>query len=137
MTVSIKSGNNRGNGSQIAKMRDDFKAASRTLRTGKSHINVKAVNGCCYGIDRNPDKGDYFKLCGQEFWYFISGLKNLYIDIIEPIAENAKQRNEEFYVSYTKMLNLFTQEFITNFCTPDGEINWENLVKYNSGSDKL
>ena len=30
-------------------------------------------------IDRNPDKGEYFKYCGQEFWNFISGEKNLYI----------------------------------------------------------
>ncbi|MCB0515516.1 MAG: cytosolic protein, partial [Bacteroidetes bacterium] len=71
--VNIKSGPNWGNSSQIAKMKSDFKTAQRTLRTSNSNLMVVAVNGCCYGIDNKPDKGDYFKYCGQEFWEFISG----------------------------------------------------------------
>ena len=54
-------------------MLSDFKTAKKALRTSNSQINVVAINGCCYGVDRNPDKGEYFKYCGQEFWYFISG----------------------------------------------------------------
>mgnify|MGYP003436144954 FL=1 len=59
--VSIKSCPNWGNSGQIKKLREDFVKAKRILRTGKSNLNVIAVNGCCYGIDNNPDKGDYFK----------------------------------------------------------------------------
>jgi len=33
--------------------------------------NIVAVNGCCYGRDNRPDKGDYLKYCGQRFWEFI------------------------------------------------------------------
>ena len=71
--VNIKSGPNWGNSSQIAKMIDDFKSATRTLRTSNSRLNVVAINGCCYGIDNSPEKGDYLKYCGQRFWEFISG----------------------------------------------------------------
>jgi len=63
-------------------MKDDFKRAKRTLGTNVSSQKVIAVNGCCYGKDDNPDKGDYLKLCGQRFWEFISGNENLYTDII-------------------------------------------------------
>ena len=132
--VSIKSGPNWGNSGQIAKMRQDFKSASKTLRTGNSKLNIKAVNGCCYGINGHLDKDDYYKYCGQDFWHLISGEKNLYLDIIEPLSAKAKEQNDEFQKSYSKMLNKFTKEFIDGFCFKDDLINWEKLVKFNSGS---
>lgn len=51
-----------------------------------------AVNGCCYGRDKHPDKGDYFKYCGQSFWEFISGYEDLYTGIIEPLGHKAKEK---------------------------------------------
>lgn len=131
--VSIKSVPNWGNSGQIKKLREDFVKAKRILRTGKSNLNVIAVNGCCYGTDNNPDKGDYFKYCGQDFWYFISGEQNLYIDIIEPLSANAKEANDEFQKLYSQLLNLFTQKFITEYCLKDGSIDWKKLVIFNSG----
>ena len=130
--VTIKSGNNWGNSSQINKMISDFKVAKKTLRTSDSKLNIVAINGCCYGQDNNPDKGDYFKYCGQEFWEFISGNPNLYIEIIEPLGYKAKEKNEEFVNLYAQMINKFTREFSNNFCDEKGEINWEKLVKFNS-----
>ena len=135
--VSIKSGPNWGNSSQISKLRSDFKTAMKTLRTSNSDVaSIIAVNGCCYGIDNNPDKGDYFKYCGQKFWEFISGDKNLFIDIIEPLGVSAKQRNEEFQKTYSQLINKFIKEFSTDFCSKSGEIDWVKLVKYNSMSRK-
>jgi hypothetical protein len=134
--ITIKSGPNWGNSSQIAKMISDFKTAKKTLRTSNSQLNITAVNGCCYGIDNNPDKGDYFKYCGQEFWSFISGNENLYIDIIEPLGYKARERNDEFQKSYSQMINKFTKEFAIVYCNDDGEINWEKLVRFNSGITK-
>jgi hypothetical protein len=91
--VAIKSGPNWGNSSQIARMKDNFSRAKRTLRTSNSNVlNTVAINGCCYGRDRNPDKGEYFKYCGQEFWEFISGDSTLYLDIIEPLVIVQKKR---------------------------------------------
>lgn len=132
--VSIKSGPHWGNSSQLDKLKEDFKSAKKTLRTSRSNLTIEAINGCCYGKDNRPDKGDYMKYCGQDFWYFISGEESLYVDIIEPLAARAKQRNEEFQKRYAKMINRFTKEFIDEFCKEDGEIDWNKLVKYNSGS---
>lgn len=135
--VSIKSGPNWGNSSQINKLKEDFKSAKKTLRTSKSNLMIEAVNGCCYGKDSSPDKGDYIKYCGQDFWYFISGEKTLYVDIIEPLATKAKERNEEFQKRYAQMINVFTKEFINEFCKENGEIDWEKLVEFNSESKIL
>ena len=131
--VSIKSGPNWGNSSQVAKLRDNFKKAKRILRTNASLTNVVTVNGCCYGKDRKPDKGDYLKLCGQNFWEFISGDSNLYTDIIEPLGYQAKERNEQFVKEYAKVVNKFTAEFIGKFCDTKGNMLWEEIVKFNSG----
>jgi len=132
--VAIKSGPNWGNSSQIAKMRTDFKTASKTLRTSNSKLQIVAINGCCYGRDNNPDKGDYFKYCGQRFWEFISGESNLYTEIVEPLGHKAKEKNAEFSESYSKMINKFTNEFFNDFCKKSGEIDWDKLVKFNSGN---
>ncbi len=134
--VNIKSGPNWGNSSQIKKMISDFKTAFKTLRTSNSNLNIVAVNGCCYGIDNNPDKGDYFKFCGQRFWEFISDEKNLYKDIIEPLGYKAKEKNNEFMASYSNLINKFTQEFISHFCKKDGSIDWNKLIEFNSGKTK-
>jgi hypothetical protein len=135
--VSIKSGPNWGNSSQIKKMVNDFRSAKRTLRTGNSMLSVIAVNGCCYGRDDHPDKGDYFKYCGQRFWSFVSGDEDLYLQIIEPLGHQARLRNEEYLELYNQRINKFTREFSQDFCTESGEIEWEKLVRFNSSIRKL
>ena len=130
--VAVKSGPNWGNSSQIKRMVDNFKQAKRILRTSNNKANIQAVNGCCYGRENQPDKVDYLKLCGQEFWEFISGNDSLFVDIVEPLGYRAKERNEEFFAEYSRILNLFTQEFMDDFCV-DGRIDWDELVQFNSG----
>lgn len=134
--VSIKSGPNWGNSSQVAKLRDNFRKAKRILGTNRSSANVVAVNGCCYGKNQETDKGDYLKLCGQKFWKFISGNDNLYTDIIEPLGHQAKQKNEQFMEEYAKVINKFTAEFIGKFCDAEGNMLWEEIVKFNSAATK-
>jgi hypothetical protein len=130
--VTIKSGPNWGNSKQIEKMREDFISAQRTLRTSGAQVNIRAVNGCCYGRDNKPDKGDYFKYCGQRFWEFVSGDSDLYINLIEPLGYNSKERNDEFQIEYSKIINKFTDEFSANFVNGEGNIDWSRLIKFNS-----
>jgi len=134
--VSIKSGPNWGNSQQIKRMRDNFKSALKTMRTNAPKQNIICINGCCYGIDDNPEKGDYIKLCGQRFWSFLSGDDFLYCDIIDPLGHQAKEKNEIFQKEYNKVINKFSLEFIQSFCDPDGSILWERLVQKNSKAFK-
>jgi len=133
--VAIKSGPNWGNSSQIKRMQDNFTRAKKILRTSNSKLHTTAVNGCCYGRDNNPDKGTYFKYCGQMFWNFVSGNEELYIKIIEPLGNRAKQKNEEFLKKYAQILNKFSFLFMQHFCN-DGIIDWDTLVKFNSALEQ-
>ncbi len=133
--MAIKSGPNWGNSGQINKMRDNFKKAKTILRTSNSKLQIVAVNGCCYGRDNKPDKGDYFKYCGQKFWEFISGNTNLYIKIIEPLGHKAKEKKDDFLEKYSQIINKFTFEFSQHYCV-NGKIDWDSLVKINSSISK-
>jgi hypothetical protein len=129
--VEIKAGWNWGNASQIKQLRMNFENAKKQLqKTTKRQII--AVNGCCFGRSKNPDRKGYFKYCGQQFWELISGAENLYTEIIKPIGYKAKQKNEEFLSEYSRVVNKFTFEFSRRFCD-DGIINWQKLIKFNSG----
>lgn len=132
--VAIKSGPNWGNSSQFKKMVSDFKAAKKTLRTSGASIEVVAVNGCCYGKDAKPDKGDYFKYCGQAFWEFLSGDSALYLKLIDPLGTKAKLRNDDFQALYSAKLNSFTRDFVQDFCDQTGAIQWDKLLHFNSGA---
>ena len=132
--VAIKSGPNWGNSSQIAKMRADFQRTKRVLRQSDSMPEIVAVNGCCYGKDNRPDKGEYFKFCGQLFWELISGDEELYIRIIEPLDKQAKEKDEIFKEAYSIKINLLTAEFLNEFCN-NGVIDWQSLIKFVSSKN--
>jgi hypothetical protein len=56
--VNIKSGSNWGNANPITGMKRDFVTAKKTLRTSNSKMNIVAVNGCCYGKNKNRIKAN-------------------------------------------------------------------------------
>lgn len=134
--VAIKSGPDWSNSSSWNKMIDNFNSARRRLKTSGGGINVVAVNGCCYGRSSKryeyKKKGDLYKFCGQSFWAYISDNDNLYKELIVPIGHKAKERNEKFMESYSKILNKFTLEFTESFCKNDGAIDWNKLMEFNS-----
>jgi len=132
--ISIKSGPNWGNSSQIKKMTDYFAKAKKTLKTQNTYVNIMAVNGCCYGKDNQQYKsgGDYYKLCGQAFWQFLSREEDFYLSIIEPLGFKAKEKNENFNEEYAKVINKFSREFLNTYFLEDGSIDWVKIVKLNS-----
>jgi len=145
--ISIKSGPKWGNSDQINKMSINFHNLTQTLRATNPALPVISVNGCGYGKDSRPEKigklrneqgqviGEvpYLKLCGQRFWTYISGVDSLYTDIVEPLGHRAKEKNAAFQQVHGNIINRFTQEFISEFCNPDGAIKWDVLVKLSSG----
>ena len=133
--VSIKSGVNWGNSSQYEALRDRFKKAVQILKQSKSVKAVQPVLASCYGKRKTVNNGEYLRICGQEFWCFISGNRNLYTEMIEPLGHQAKQHNQHYEEELAIAVNKFTGEFSKQFC-PDGRIDWNQLVKFNSGNMK-
>ncbi len=130
--IEIKSGPNWGNSSQIKKMKDNFNNAKHILLQQNPTLQIVAVNGCCYGVDNKPDKGDYQKICGQAFWELISDNDTLYIDIVEPLGHKAREKNEAFFIEYSRRINEFTVKFSQTFCD-NYQISWHKLIAFNSG----
>lgn len=130
--VTIKSGPNWGNSAQINKMKSAFVKAKKILHTSDSNLQVCCINGCCYGRDNNPFKGDYYKYCGQAFWEFISGEADLYLKIIEPLGNKAKEQNDKYQILYSQQINKFVKEFLFDFCKDDYSVDWDKLVRFNS-----
>ncbi|MCA9932615.1 MAG: cytosolic protein [Ardenticatenaceae bacterium] len=136
--VSIKSGPNWGNSSQHKKLAQDLRSAVIRVKQARGGLRVEPVLGICYGKTRTSYTRDgYLKVVGQNFWTLISNNQSLYTDIIEPIGYRAKEHNEAFGGGRGQVVNKFTGQFITQFCDIDGAINWNELVKFNSGNYDL
>ena len=140
--VGIKSGINWGNSDQLNRMKDNFKAAREYLRGRGETREVVAVNGCIYGKDGQPLKENadpdktYYKYAGQDFWNFISGDDDMYREIIKPIDEEARARDEEFKRAYDGKVNGMVKEFSNIFLDDGGLIDWVKLVDYVSRRGK-
>lgn len=123
--VSIKSGPNWGNSSQVARLRQDFATAVKVLRQNDPTANVQAVNGCCYGVQRT-DYGTYLKVCGAAFWELISGDPHLYVRLIEPIRVAA---SNGFVAERTDLVHRITTELSVSWSLADGRLDWERIVR--------
>ncbi len=135
--VSIKSGPNWGNSSQHKRLAEDLHNAVRRVRQARTALHAEPVLGICYGRQRTTyTKAGYLRVVGQSFWHFISISEDprLYIDIVQPLGHRAHEHNAQYLNERAKIINRFTQELITDFCTADGAIDWERLVEFNSGN---
>ena len=146
--VEIKSGPNWGNSSQVQRMLTNFKDSIDILQPRFPTMEIIPINGCMYGKERTPLKTGtikrsgrpdepirYWKLCGQDFWYFISDNKHLYTEIIEPLGFRAKARNSEFQEAYDNFVNNLVFEFLNQYRNADGSVAWERLTEFVSKSD--
>jgi site-specific DNA-methyltransferase (cytosine-N4-specific) len=140
--VGIKSGISWGNSDQVNRMKDNFKAAREYFRERGETREVVAVNGCIYGKDGKPLKENadpdktYYKYAGQDFWNFISGDDEMYREIIKPIDEEARARDEAYKKAYDGKVNGMVKEFGNIFLDDEGQINWVKLVDYVSRRGK-
>ncbi|MDA0812204.1 MAG: PmeII family type II restriction endonuclease [Verrucomicrobia bacterium] len=133
--VSIKSGPNWGNSSQIRKMEDDFQKARRTLgtNTNAGSGKVVAVNGCCYGATAAEDKGNYIKVCGAGFWQLISGSPDCYQWVMEALDDQQTKAESGFRDALDAKRTELATEFTKRFCDEQGSIRWSLLLEFNSG----
>lgn len=132
--IAIKSGPKWGNSSQYQSLEANFKAAVKVQRQAQSGLHIQPVLGICYGSTQRVDNGLYVKITGQDFWYFVSGDKDLYIEILEPIAYHAREHNDRFLERQAALENRLTKEFTEQFCLADGQIDWAKVIGLNSGN---
>lgn len=133
--VSVKSGPSWSNSSSMKALIRDFISAVRIYNTSRGKtVATKCIEGCCYGNDnKGYNNSTHEKCCGEKFWTLISGEPTLFVDIVEPLGYKAKIKNDAYQQEYARMINKLTNEFITEYCDEDGNIDWEKIVKLNAG----
>ena len=57
-----------------------------------------------------------------------------YVKLIRLMDKLPEKYAEEFNKSYQKARNRLLREFLQEYCRPDGEIDWEKILKINSGT---
>ena len=133
--VTLKSGLNWGNSSQWKALESDFKSAMTILKQSFHITNINCILGICYGKAKTTIKrGIILQVCGQNFWYMITGNESFYKDIVQPLGYKAKESNESFEERKAEIINRLTGNFISDFCDESGKILWENVVEFNSGN---
>ena len=78
----------------------------------------------------------YQEFAGQEFWAELTGEEDFYLKIIQFMGALPEQYLEDYQRSYNNAMNRLLKQFTTEFCKETGEIDWDKLVQFNSGSKK-
>ncbi|HUV06032.1 MAG TPA: PmeII family type II restriction endonuclease [Armatimonadota bacterium] len=134
--ISIKSGPNWGNSSQVAKLQQDFMTANRVFSNRTLKKQFRALLGHCYGrvCSERGGKRIYSTLSGEAFWEEITGDPDFYLKLIRLMRSYPATHKEKYQAEWTTTVNRFTQEFLNSF-SKGGKIDWEKLVRFNSGRD--
>lgn len=134
--VLVKSGLNTGNSPQYKELAQELRNATVGVKRSRgATAKVEPILGICYGRDQtNHVKAGYLKVVGHDFWYLISGSRDLYADIIEPVGRTAKEYDDAFHEQKDRVVNRFTRQFLEEFCSSTGAIDWVRMVEFNSGN---
>ena len=133
--VAVKSGTSVFNADSKKRQEQNFAAAAKLAKQAKARY--EAIIGYGYGKKRMSGKGVpkmYQELAGQDFWSELTGEDDFYLKIIQFMGELPEQYLEDYQKSYNNAMNRLLKQFTTEFCKDTGEIDWDKLVKFNSGN---
>ena len=124
--IQVKSGTKWGNSSQRKKLVQDFMQAKKVIRQNNREIQVRAVEGICYGSGGIKDEGTHYRIIGNDFWESISGWdKTAYaaFDIISAQAGNGL--SEARKVARQRIVDYLRR---TDAIYHGGSINWTRVL---------
>lgn len=133
-TIAVKSGTSVFNGDSRKRQEQNFQsAAKRVQQARKAYMPVV---GYGYGKKRvrSTHQKFYWELAGQDFWSWLTGDSEFYIKIIKYMGTRPDEYAKQFDEAYNKAENRLVRQFTTSYCNEDGSIDWDKLVRFNSGS---
>jgi hypothetical protein len=134
LAVAVKSGPAVFNAQSKRRQNQEFQALrSRMLKVQKQ---FDALVGYGYGKKVTASSATWIfrEASGQVFWQELTGDSTLYLRIIRVMQDRPALHKVEFDRAWAAAVNRFTATFVADFCHPDGSINWEALVQFNSGA---
>ncbi len=132
--IAVKSGTSVFNAASRKKQEQNFMAAQKLAQQAKKRF--VPIVGYGYGRKKNAERGlpkFYFELAGQDFWSELTGDDDFYLKLIRYMDSRPEEYIESFELAYQKAANRLIREFTIEFCLEDGSIDWEKLVRFNSG----
>lgn len=132
--IAVKSGTSVFNADSRKKQEQNFMAAGKLAQQVKRRF--VPIVGYGYGKKKLSNRGlpkFYIELAGKDFWMELTGDEEFYIKLIRFMDKLPEKYVEKFNASYQKAANRLVREFTQEFCFEDGSIDWEKLVKFNSG----
>jgi hypothetical protein len=135
--IAVKSGPNIFNSSQAKRQNQEF--ISLRSRLLKLHKQFDALLGHGYGRKySDPTNNRIYRIrSGQAFWEELTGDPDFYIKLIYLMRDYPLQHRVEFMKEWGLARSRFVADFIINFGTPDGGVDWEKLLRYNSGKEQV
>lgn len=133
--IAVKSGPSVFNADSKKRQEQNFNAARKLAQQAKAIYDP--IIGYSYGKKRSTGKGRptiYRELAGQDFWAELTGDSDFYLKIIMFMGNKPEQYLEKYRESYNRASNRLVKQFTEKFCNDDGSIDWEMLVRFNSGS---
>ena len=138
--ISLKSGPNAFNSSQVEKQNEHFEGIERSVRATLRNLRKQFIPilGCAYGrVDSEPTRSRrYYKLAGQAFWHRVTGDDTFYLKLVSLMKGDPDKHKPVFKEAWDKAENRFVRDFTEGFCSRDGTILWDRLVKFNSGKQE-
>jgi hypothetical protein len=137
--ISFKSGPNAFTSSQVSKQNHQFEEIRQSLRATLRSLRKEfmPIMGCGYGrADSEPTEArKYYKLAGEAFWERVTGDADFYLKLVTLMRDDPDNHRKVFTQAWDRAVNRFLKEFTQDFSDAAGNILWEKLVQYNSGTE--
>ena len=132
--IQIKSGMNWGNSSQRKRLLTDFSSARKVVWQntnfirGEQALEVRCVEGICYGPSQTKNLDTHFKIVGNDFWKEISGWRGSAQAVLNVIGIHAGNGLSE--ARDNARVKLVSYLRIQGIANPNGEICWDRLLDF-------
>lgn len=135
--ISVKSGPNIFNASQAKRMDDEFRELRSRLQKLQKQFDALLGHGYGRKTGEPTSKRMYRIRSGQALWEELTGEPDFYLEIIRLMRDYPIRHRVCYQEEWTKAVNRFTKSFLEEFSTDDGGIDWERLVRFNSGKEAM
>lgn len=133
-SIAVKSGTSVFNADSRKRQEQNFQSAQKRAQQAKKAF--LPVVGYGYGkkqVKQGKEKF-YHELAGKDFWEWLTGDPDFYTKIIAYMGTRPDEYAKEFDEAYNKAENRMIREFTIKYCKDDGAIDWDTLIKFNSGN---
>ena len=124
--VQIKSGPNWGNASQKRALQERFASATRTLKQGSAALEVRCVEGICYGPSSTRHTGTHWRIVGRNFWKEVSDWTGTADAVMDLLADHATNSLTEPRREAQRHLAAYLRD--EGVADRDGTVKWSALL---------